>query len=197
MFFQKVKLGIVSIKQPIRPRSRQQSAVPLYNTLMQDVYLGLGSNLGDREAMLREALDAIGLLPGTVVVAASPIYETPPMGPQDQGAYLNMAAQIQTSLAAVALMRALQQIECDLGRAKNETRQHWGPREIDIDILLYGDSVIDEPGLTVPHPGMHQRWFVLKPLCDIAPDVLHPVLKTRVKEFLQATELPDSQEVFP
>lgn len=170
---------------------------PLYNTPMHDVSLGLGSNLGDREAMLRAALAAISELPDTQVTAQSPIYETPPMGPQDQGAYCNMAAKIETSLDASSLIEALQAIEIQLGRPAPEARRHWGPREIDIDVLLFGAEVIDEPGLTVPHPGMQERWFVLKPLADISPELKHPVLERSIAELLAEVEQPASQGALP
>ena len=157
---------------------------------MHDAFLGLGSNLGDRAAMLRAALQAIAALPHTKLTSASTIYETAPMGPQDQRAYLNMAARVQTPLAPGALADALQRIELNLGRAPLEQRQHWGPREIDIDILLYDDRVIDEPGLTIPHPGMHDRWFVLKPLSQIAPQLVHPTLKRTIAELLRDIAAP-------
>jgi 2-amino-4-hydroxy-6-hydroxymethyldihydropteridine diphosphokinase len=164
---------------------------------MADVYLGLGSNLGDREAMLRGALAAIDALSGTAVVEASPIYETVPMGPQDQDAYMNMAAKVTTSLLPAELIKVMLQIEAGLGRAAAEHRRHWGPREIDIDVLLYDDAVIDEPGLTVPHPGLHERWFVLKPLADLAPDIIHPVLGRTIAELLSQVDEPASQEANP
>ncbi|MBX2851960.1 MAG: 2-amino-4-hydroxy-6-hydroxymethyldihydropteridine diphosphokinase [Phycisphaeraceae bacterium] len=164
---------------------------------MADVYLGLGSNLGDREAKLQGALAAIDALPGTAIANASPIYETSPMGPQDQGAYMNMAAKITTSLAPSALITALQRVESALGRAAPERRQHWGPREIDIDVLLIDGNVIDEPGLTVPHPGLHERWFVLKPLADIAPDLLHPLQGLSIAGLLVQVGEPASQEAHP
>ncbi len=143
---------------------------------MSTAYLGLGSNLGDRAAHLRAALNSIARLPGTTFTDESPIYETPPMGPQDQGAYLNMVVKIKTRLEPAGLVEHLQAIEHSLGRAEPEHRRHWGPREIDIDVLLFGDQVIETPTVTVPHPGMHGRWFVLRPLTDIAPDAQHPTL---------------------
>lgn len=151
---------------------------------MADAYLGLGSNLGDRESTLRAAVEAIADLPGTQVLESSLVYETPPMGPQDQGAYLNMAAKIETTLDAHTLIASLQSIETQLGRPAPEHRRHWGPREIDIDLLLFGQAVIDEPGLKVPHPGMCERWFVLKPLADIAPSKTHPVLQRTIESLL-------------
>lgn len=154
---------------------------------MIDVYLGLGSNLGDRIGHLDAALQAIAALPGTELVQQSPVYETPPMGPQDQDAYLNQAAHIRTTLEPVALIEASQAIERETGRADPERRRHWGPREIDIDVLLFDDRVIDMPDLKVPHPGMAERWFVLRPLADLAPDALHPLLNKSV--FAMLTEL--------
>lgn len=164
---------------------------------MQDVYLGLGSNLGDREQMLRAAITAIDALPSTKMCESSGIYETPPMGPQDQGAYLNMAVHVQSAMTAVELVANLQKIEIDLGRADRQDRRHWGPREIDLDVLLIGDTVINEPGLTVPHPGMHQRWFVLKPLAEIAPDLMHPVLHQAIETLLTKLDQAVEQEATP
>lgn len=164
---------------------------------MQDVYLGLGSNLGDREAMLRAAIAGIDALPGTKLIQASQIYETSPMGPQDQGAYLNMAAHFQSSLSPTELVGHLQQIERDLGRAGEKDRRRWGPREIDLDVLLIGEAVINEPGLTVPHPGMHERWFVLKPLADIAPKVMHPVHDQTVESMLSQVDQAVAKEAMP
>lgn len=161
----------------------------------QFAFLGLGSNLGDRRALLDGACDHIIRLPDTRLIARSPIYETPPMGPQDQGAYLNMAVQLATKLDPTALLTQLQQIETGLGRAMVDARQHWGPREIDIDLLLFDDAVIDQPGLTVPHPGIADRWFVLRPLADLAPEFKHPTLGRTIAELLAGISQPDAQEV--
>jgi len=164
---------------------------------MTDVYLGLGSNLGDRASFLQRAMDAVAALPGTELVARSSIYETPPMGPQDQGAYLNMAMHVRSSIEPVELMHQIRKIERSLGRAEPALRRHWGPREIDIDLLLYGDQIIQTDTLTVPHPGMHTRWFVLRPLADLAPSLVHPLLCKKVSALLAEVESATPQEAKP
>jgi 2-amino-4-hydroxy-6-hydroxymethyldihydropteridine diphosphokinase len=151
-----------------------------YNGLMVTAYIALGSNLGDRQAHLRRALGAVALLPGVELVTVSRFIETEPVGPQDQGLFLNAAAKLETSLEPGVLLSALLDIERRLGRPAREDRRHWGPREIDLDLLLYGDRVLDQPGLTVPHPHLHERAFVLEPLCEVASDVTHPVLNLTV-----------------
>ena len=119
---------------------------------MTVAYVGLGANLGDREATIRAAIAA---LPG--VVAVSALRETDPVGVVDQPRFLNGAARLETDLSARELLDALLAIERELGR---ERRERWGPRTIDLDLLLYGDTTVDEPGLTVPHPRLHERRFV-------------------------------------
>ncbi len=155
---------------------------------MTTAYIALGSNLGDRAAHLQRAIDAIAALPGVTVAAVSGFHETAPVGPQDQGAFLNAAAAVQTTLDAPALLEALLSLERSLGRPPREARRHWGPREIDLDLLLYGDTVLNLPGLTLPHPRMHERFFVLRPLCDIGPGVVHPVLGRTMRELLAGVE---------
>ena len=126
-------------------------------------YLGLGSNLGDRERYLREALDS---LPG--VVAVSPVYETDPVGgPRGQDAYLNLVVEIDADLTPRQLLGVCHRLESAAGRVREE---RWGPRTLDVDILLIDGIAIDEPDLVVPHPRMWERRFVLAPLADIAPD---------------------------
>ena len=151
----------------------------------EDAYIGLGSNLGDRRATLDSALRTISDLTEVVVVECSPYIETDPMGPVTQGRFLNAAAHIRTDLTARQLLDELQSIERAHGRVR-DARERWGPRTLDLDLLLFGELVIDEPGLTVPHPRMHERLFVLEPLAAIAPDVVHPVLSRSVLALLQA-----------
>jgi 2-amino-4-hydroxy-6-hydroxymethyldihydropteridine diphosphokinase len=137
-------------------------------------YLALGSNLGDRQGYLDRALQALQEHPNINVTRTSTYYETEPVGgPPGQGPYLNAAAEVETDLEPQALLQALLEIEQQLGRVR---RERHGPRTIDLDLLLYGDRVIDEPGLQVPHPRLPERSFVLEPLAEIAPDVVHPVL---------------------
>lgn len=133
------------------------------------VYLGLGANLGDRAGNLRAALARIDALPTTRLLGVSTTRETPPWGNTDQPAFLNMAAAIETGLSPEDLLHALLQIERDLGR---ERRERWGPRTIDIDILVYTGETRDTPELQLPHPFLTQRRFVLEPLVQLAPDLV-------------------------
>ncbi|HEX2949111.1 MAG TPA: 2-amino-4-hydroxy-6-hydroxymethyldihydropteridine diphosphokinase [Armatimonadota bacterium] len=143
------------------------------------VYLSLGSNLGNRTAYLNQAVEKIAHLPHTQVIVVSSIIETPPWGKTDQPSFLNMAIAIETSLLPDQLLHAVQQIEHELGRVRTT---HWGPRTVDIDILLYNDLTIDTPELQIPHPYLTERRFVLQPLAEIAPD-LHIKGKT-IQEWL-------------
>jgi 2-amino-4-hydroxy-6-hydroxymethyldihydropteridine diphosphokinase len=138
-------------------------------------YVGLGANLGDREGTIRAA---VADLPG--VVAVSTLRETDPVGITDQPRFLNGVAVLETELAPRELLDVLLAVERRLGR---ERGRRWGPRTIDLDLLLYGDEVIDETGLTIPHPRLHERRFVLEPLADIAPKLVVPGLG-RVKDLL-------------
>ncbi len=136
-------------------------------------YIGLGSNLGDRKAALRKALKALGASPGLAVSGVSSLYETQPWGKPDQPAFLNAVAEVQTQTNAMSLLRLLQGIETDMGRIR---RERWGPRTIDLDILLFGREIIAENELTVPHPELARRKFVLVPLAEVNPRAFHPVL---------------------
>ena len=155
---------------------------------MPTAYLGLGSNLGDRQRHLDAAVAAVRALPGVRAVMMSGVHETDPVGPQDQGRFLNAAAAVTTTLPARALLDGMLAIEARLGRPPRAEREHWGPREIDLDLLLYGDVVLDEPGLTVPHPRLAERDFVLLPLYDLAPELVHPVTERTVREMLAVLE---------
>ena len=150
--------------------------------IMQTIaYLSLGSNVGDREGNLREAttrLEVIGQ-----VEALSSFYETEPVEVVDQPWFLNCAVKLRTEQSADELLAGALGIERAMGRERTRPK---GPRNIDIDIVLFGDAVIDSPGLKVPHPGLPERLFVLEPLAEIAPEALHPTLKKRVDELRDA-----------
>jgi 2-amino-4-hydroxy-6-hydroxymethyldihydropteridine diphosphokinase len=133
------------------------------------VFIGLGTNLGDDLARnLRQALEAIGTLPGTEVVRVSSFLSTEPWGATDQPWFLNAVAEIRTQLEPPALLDALQQLENKLGRVPT---YQWGPRVIDFDIILFGERVVDLPGLRIPHPRYREREFVMVPLREIAPEM--------------------------
>ena len=153
------------------------------------VFLGLGSNLGDREANLARARQLLGTR-GFRESAASAVYETEPVGGPPQGPFLNQAIGGDDALPARALLAACLEIEQQLGRVRRERN---GPRTLDLDILLYGDLVSDEPGLVVPHPRMHERRFVLEPLVEIAAGVRHPVSGATLGELLE--RCPDRSQV--
>ncbi len=131
-------------------------------------YIGLGSNLNEPAAQLRAALAELAAVPATRLVAMSGFYANPPMGPQDQPDFVNAVAGLLTQLAPAALLAHLQELERKLGRQR-KAGDRWGPRVIDLDLLVFGQLQHSEPGLTVPHPGISERNFVLFPLCDIAP----------------------------
>ena len=148
---------------------------------MPTACVALGANLGDRLATFQGAVARLGEL-GTVA-AVSPLYETDPVGFADQPPFLNAVARLETSLAAPLLMRALLAIEADFGRERTFRNS---PRTLDLDLLLYDDLVLDSAGLTLPHPRLHERAFVLVPLNDLAPDLVHPRLGQRVGDLLAA-----------
>lgn len=134
-------------------------------------YIGLGSNLQNPSEQIHDARLAINTLPNTQQLAFSSLYHSPPMGPQDQPDYVNAVMAISTTLSPLDLLRGLQRIENTQGRVRNE---RWGARTLDLDILLYGDQVIELPDLIVPHIGITERAFVLYPLYEIAPQLLIP-----------------------
>jgi 2-amino-4-hydroxy-6-hydroxymethyldihydropteridine diphosphokinase len=163
--------------------------VQLDPALMRNLaYLSLGSNIGNRENHLRDAiarLEAVGH-----IASVSSVYETEPVEFTDQAWFLNCTVALETTETPAQLMRALLQIEHEMGRQRTQNK---GPRTIDIDILLFNDTIIDSPELTVPHPAMHQRRFVLAPLAEIAPEARHPRLNKTIRELLD--ELPAGQAV--
>lgn len=136
---------------------------------MTRAYLALGSNLGDRLGLLRGAVRALAAHPGIVIAAVSRVYETVPVGGQEQGPYLNAVVAIDTRLTADTLLDVGQQIEADAGRLRME---RFGPRTLDVDVLLVGEEMVDTPELTVPHPRLWERGFVLAPLADVAPELV-------------------------
>jgi 2-amino-4-hydroxy-6-hydroxymethyldihydropteridine diphosphokinase len=156
--------------------------------MQETAHLSLGSNLGDREGHLRDAISRLG--PEGRVVAVSFFYETEPVEITAQPWFLNCAIALETTKTPEALMAAILRIEQEMGRKREHKK---GPRTIDIDILLFGDAVIQTPELTVPHPAMHERRFVLEPMAEIAPEALHPQRNKTVRELLDA--LPTGQEV--
>ena len=133
--------------------------------------VGLGGNVGDAAATVDAAFAALADLPGSRLVARSRLYRTPAWGVEAQPDFVNAAALLDTALAPRALLEGLLAIERAFGRAR---RERWGPRTLDLDLLLYGDVVVDEPGLHVPHPHLHERAFVLRPLADVAPQAVVP-----------------------
>lgn len=148
-------------------------------------YIAVGSNLGDREDTIASAVRSIERLEDTTVVRTSTIIQTDPVGPGGQGAYLNGVLQIRTALTPRALLDELMGIERAHGRDRDR-EQRWGARTLDLDLLIYDDRIIDEPGLSVPHPRMHERSFVLIPLCEIAPDLEIPGRKETPRALLGA-----------
>jgi 2-amino-4-hydroxy-6-hydroxymethyldihydropteridine diphosphokinase len=145
-------------------------------------FLMLGSNIGDRDRYLKEAVEAIANLEGSEVRRVSSVYETEPWGKKDQGMFLNQVVEVETELEPRELLTACQKIEKTLGRKREE---HWGPRTVDIDILLYGESVIDEETIKVPHPHLSGRRFVLVPLAEVVPEVSIPGLGETVSNVLK------------
>lgn len=158
---------------------------------MKRVFIGIGSNEGDRLHNVSEAIRLLGASEGIRVAQMATIIETEPIGGPPQGPFLNTVVEIDTPLSPHALLAVLKDIERRLGRVPSAER--WGPRPIDLDILLYGDLILQEPALTIPHPRLHERLFVLEPLAQLAPDQLHPTLQQPISALL-APFLPAADE---
>ena len=149
---------------------------------MNKVFLGLGTNLGDREANLRMAVESIIENIGPVVRSSS-VYETEPWGFRTEDLFLNMVTEVETKLKPSGLLGRMLMIEANMGRLRSG--KGYSSRIIDLDILLYGEKIMDSKSLVIPHPKLHERRFVLVPLCEIAPDLVHPVLKKDIKTLLK------------
>ncbi|RJQ20830.1 MAG: 2-amino-4-hydroxy-6-hydroxymethyldihydropteridine diphosphokinase [Nitrospiraceae bacterium] len=148
---------------------------------MHIAYIGIGSNLGNREENCERAIRLL-IENGITVTKRSSMIETEPWGVKEQPDFINMAVEAETSLGPEALLQELKKIEEEVGRLPTS---HWGPRAIDLDILLYDDIVMKTPELEIPHPGISEREFVLRPLAEIAPDKVHPVLRRSIKSLLK------------
>lgn len=151
---------------------------------MAEIYLGLGTNLGDKEANLNAAIDEIRKRVGEIA-SLSAYYMTEPWGFDSQNSFLNAVCKARTALSPSEVLSVTQAIEKDLGRLKKSVDGQYSDRPIDIDILLYDDLVLNTPDLVIPHPLMHQRLFVMEPLAEIAPELVHPVLHRSIKEILE------------
>jgi 2-amino-4-hydroxy-6-hydroxymethyldihydropteridine diphosphokinase len=148
---------------------------------MAKVYIGFGSNLGDREGYIKRALSLMEK-EGIHIEAISPIIETEPYGREDQPLFLNGVLKARTEIPPLKLLKILKKIEKETGRKQ---REKWGPREIDLDILFYDDLVLNTEELKIPHSDLHNRMFVLKPLVDLDPDFIHPILKKTIRELYE------------
>ena len=153
-------------------------------------YVALGSNLGDRDAHLAFAIESLDGIRGVELLECSSVYETTAVGPGEQGAYLNAVVCLETTLGPKALLDEMLAIEEKSGRLRGEDETRWLPRTLDLDLLFFGDRRIDEPGLTVPHPRLAERSFVLVPLSELAPELVHPGLSESVASLL--AKLPGS-----
>lgn len=157
---------------------------------MKKAYIGIGSNIGDPRRNCREATDRIGRIDGCKIISVSGLYLTQPVGVSGQDWYINRAVSVSTGMKAHDLLRILSGMEQDMGRVRTVK---WGPRIIDLDILLFGQDVINDSILRVPHPMMHLRRFVMAPMAELAPDLMHPVLGKTMAELFR--EIPADDQV--
>jgi 2-amino-4-hydroxy-6-hydroxymethyldihydropteridine diphosphokinase len=145
-------------------------------------FIGIGSNLGEKERNIRRAVDEIAVMPFTKLITVSSLYDSEPVGEVEQGNFVNAVALIETDLPARRLLWNLMLIEQRMGRVRTV---RWGPRSIDLDIVIYGKNIVEEDGLVIPHPEMEKRAFVLIPLLEIEPDLVHPRTKEPVRKLLK------------
>jgi len=155
------------------------------------VYIGLGSNLENPLQQIKTAINDLQSIAEITIISVSSLYQSPPMGPADQPDYINAVLSLETSLAPHQLLDALQSVEQLHGR---ERKRHWGERTLDLDILLYGDQILDDQRLKIPHPGMHERAFVLYPLAEIAPNIEIPGIGN-LQKILPSCPQGDLQQV--
>lgn len=153
-------------------------------------FIGLGSNVGQRRENIERAIELLGSSPEVAVLQRASWYETEPVGLEEQRWFINTAVEVETELAPRELLRRLKEIEGTIGRRE---RGRWGPREVDLDLLLQGDLIIEEETLVLPHPQLHRRRFALEPLCELAPELVHPRLGRPFWEFL--AELDERKRV--
>lgn len=154
------------------------------------VFIGLGSNVGRRKENIARAIELLGAVTENRVVRQASWYETEPVGVEDQRWFINTAVEVETEFTPGELLRRLKEIEREVGRRR---RGRWGPREVDLDLLLYDGLYLEEDELVLPHPELHRRRFVLEPLCELAPDMRHPRLNKPLRELL--AELDERKRV--
>lgn len=159
-------------------------------TVSESVYVALGSNLGDREKAFVGALEAIGTDPDLRLLCASRVFETPPVGPPGQGAYLNAVVELHVAIEPIDLLKRLHRIECAMGRDRSQETVRWGPRSLDLDILFFGERRFESSELVIPHPRSHERNFVMVPMAEITPEFLHPTLEKTMAEIARSMVEP-------